>query len=72
MMECQTCDELLAVYRDAVSLYNNADRELLGGNFGLALQELKRLKQACRDADDALMEHLRKEHNNLSHMAACL
>ena len=24
--------------------------------------ELKRLRQACKDADDALMEHWRKDH----------
>jgi hypothetical protein len=26
------------------------------------LKELKRLRQACKDADDALIEHWRQEH----------
>jgi hypothetical protein len=64
-MDCKTCEDLLAAYRSAVSLYTNAERSfrgLLGDGFPVALKELKRLKQACRDADDALTEHRRQDH----------
>ena len=72
-MECKTCDELLGEYKRRVALFTNAERGFrgrLGDEFPLALQELKRLKQACRDADDALIEHCDQDHGNLSHKAA--
>src|SRR6516225_4616216 len=72
-MECKTCDALLADYKRRVGLFTNAERGfrgLLGDEFPMALKELKRLKQACKDADDALIEHCRQDHGNLSHKAA--
>jgi hypothetical protein len=71
-MECKTCDALLADYKRQVALYTNAEqgfRGLLRGEFPLALKELKRLKRACREADDALIEHCDQNHGNLSHKA---
>ena len=72
-MECKTCDALLIDYKRQVALYMNAERGfrgLLRGEFPLALKELKRLKQACRDADDALIEHCDRDHGHLSNRAA--
>ena len=62
---CKRCSELLADYRDAVSVLTDAGRKFQGparGDFPVALKELKRLRQACKDADDALIEHWRQEH----------
>ena len=66
-MACKTCDDLLAAYKRAVKVYTNAEpsfRGLIGDEFQLAFKELKRLGQACRDADEALMAHLRHDHSN--------
>ena len=49
VVDCKRCDELLAAYKDAISLYTNAKRRirgLLGDNFILAFKELKRLRLA--------------------------
>jgi hypothetical protein len=67
-MDCKTCDELLAAYKHAVSLYTTAQRGFLGplvGDFDLAWKELKRLREACRAADDGLLGHWRTEHTDL-------
>ena len=72
VVDCKRCDELLAAYKDAISLYTNAQRRirgLLGDNFILAFKELKRLRLECRHADDALMAHLRQDHGRLSEKA---
>jgi hypothetical protein len=57
-----------------VALFTNAERSFrgrLGDEFPVELKELKRLKQACRDADDALMEHCRQDHPRLSFPRRC-
>lgn len=62
---CKRCDDLLADYKNAVRVFTNAGRKFRGAtrdDFPLELKELKRLRQACKDADDALMEHWRKDH----------
>jgi excisionase family DNA binding protein len=64
-MECKTCDALLAAYKQAVNLYTNAGqsfRGALGDDSRLAFKELRRLRQACKDADNALMAHLHQDH----------
>ena len=66
-MECKTCDALLAKYQQAVGLYGNAAQRFQGeseDDFQLALKELKRLKQACNDAEDALVKHYGLDHPN--------
>ena len=71
-MDCKRCEELLATYKHAISLYTTAQqriRELLGDDFILAFKELKRLRLECRNADDALMAHLRQDHGRLSEKA---
>ena len=68
-MSCKACGELLAAYKHAVKLYSTAElkcRGMLGDDLQLALEELKRLRQACRDADDALMAHLSQHHKRHS------
>ena len=65
MMECKICDGLLAEYEQRVRLFTNAERrfqETKRDDFPLALTVLKRLKQACGEADDALLKHCRQEH----------
>ena len=64
-MECKTCDALLAAYKQAVNLYTNAGqsfRGALGDDSRLALKELRRLRQASKDADNALVAHLHQDH----------
>ena len=66
-MECEICDGLLANYKSCVRLFTNAQRSLrgaIGDDFQLALKELKHLKQACEDADRALLDHWRQDHGN--------
>ena len=68
-LSCKACDELLAAYKHAVKRYSTAElkvRGLLGDDFQLALKKLKRLQQACRDADDALNAHLSQHHGTAS------
>lgn len=72
-MECQTCDALLAEYKQRIGLFTNAERRLRGtsgDDFRPVLIELKRLKQPCRDADNALIAHLRQDHSNFTHEPA--
>ena len=69
VVDCKRCDELLATYKHAISLYTTAQsriRGLVGDDFMPAWTELKRLRQTCLLADDALMEHLGQDHGNLS------
>lgn len=64
-MECKTCDALLAAFKHAVSLYTNAGESFRGalrGDSRQALKELRRLRQACKDADNALVAHLHQDH----------
>ena len=63
-MDCQTCDDLLAGYRLSVTLFKNAVQNIPGTaeDSTLAVQQADRLKMKCREANDALMEHLRQNH----------
>ena len=64
-MECKTCDVLLAAYKQSVSLYTNAEQSFRGalkGDSRVTLKELRRLRQACKDADHTLMAHLHQDH----------
>jgi len=64
-MDCETCNNLLDAYKHFVTVLTNAGlcfRGASGEDFLPALKELKRLRQVCRDADDALMEHWRQDH----------
>jgi hypothetical protein len=69
-MNCRTCDDLLDAYKSAVRLYTTAAREigtLAGNEFRVAFKQSEGLRQACRDADNAVMAHLRQDHSNFSH-----
>ena len=57
----ETAEQLGAAvqYVDA----GQGSRGLLGDDFQRIRKELKRLKQACRDADDALLAHLGLDHS---------
>jgi hypothetical protein len=66
-MDCKTCDDLMAAYQRAVCLYTTTvvnTAILFGANRRLASQEAERLKLLCRDADNALIAHLRQGHRN--------
>ena len=72
-MDCQRCDELLAAYRLATSLFTKAQRNLegmVGDDFQVALEKLRLLYQACLDAKAAVTEHWRHDHSDLSNKAA--
>ena len=64
-MDCQRCNELLADYRAAVSLFTKAQRNLeglVGDDFHVALKKVRLLHDECMDANAAVMEHWRKDH----------
>ena len=66
-MACKTCDELLAAYERGVTLFGNAVLKIsgaLGDDSRLAIQEAAHSLVQCRDANDALLAHLRHEHRN--------
>lgn len=65
-MDCETCNKLLAAYKHCATVLTNAGlciRGVRGEDFLPALKELKRLRQVCRDADDALITHWRQAHD---------
>jgi hypothetical protein len=71
-VDCQRCAELLAAYKQAVSLYTAAQRRirgLRGDEFKLTWGELKRLRAGCKSADEALLAHWREEHKELAEKA---
>jgi hypothetical protein len=71
-VDCKSCDELLNTYRQAAKLYAAAQERFqaqLRGDFKLAWKELKRLREACRTADEALLAHWREEHSDLAEKA---
>jgi hypothetical protein len=64
-MACKTGNELLAAYRREVRLFTSAVLNMpgvLGGDSGVTAQELDRLGQKCRGANEALLAHLREAH----------
>jgi hypothetical protein len=66
-MACKTCDELLAVYKREVRLFTNVllnTPGVPGDDSSVTFQELDRLSQNCRGANEALLAHLRQEHTH--------
>ena len=63
-MDCKTCDELLAGYKDAVKLFKDSVHEIpgTGNDSDLAVAKADRLRLRCIMASDALMEHWREQH----------
>lgn len=71
-LDCKSCNDLLADYRRAVSVYKTTVRDsttLQGVELRLASQEAERLRLACREADNALKAHWCPEHNGLAKKA---
>jgi hypothetical protein len=65
-MDCETCNNLLAAYKHCARVLTNVGlcfRDVSGEDFPPALTELKRLRQVCRDADEALIAHWRQAHD---------
>jgi len=68
-MKCKACDALLADYKQAVKVYANAERSLQGlleHDYKLAFEKAVKLRQACKAASDAIMEHWRHAHGRAS------
>ena len=68
-MGCHTCNELLAAYRNAVSVFKDAVQTApgaTGADSCLAAKPAARLGEQCKEASDALMEHWRVEHRSLA------
>ena len=64
-MACKRCDELLATYKREVTLLRNAVLNVagtLGDDSRLAIREMDRLSQNCKDTSDALTAHWRQDH----------
>jgi hypothetical protein len=62
-MDCKTCDELLATCRSKLTLYSDAALHARGVvEHSVWFEQLERLRQDYRDANDALMRHWRGEH----------
>ena len=67
-MSCKRCDELLATYKRDVSQFRNVVLKVagaLGDDSRLAVKEMDRLSQNCKDTSDALMEHWCQDHGNV-------
>ena len=65
-MDCETCNTLLAAYKDSVTLMKDAVRkgsEAIGKDSRLAIKEAEWLSEKCKDASQALMEHWRQAHD---------
>jgi hypothetical protein len=68
-MSCATCDELLAAYGNAVSLFKDAVEKASGASGAdsfLAGIEATRLGRQCKKASNVLMEHWQVEHPGLA------
>jgi hypothetical protein len=67
-MDCPTCNELLAAYKHSVNRFKNAVQNLPGAgeDSRLAIEQADSLKLMCREANDALMEHLREHHGGVA------
>jgi hypothetical protein len=66
-MACQRCNELLAAYKHAVSVFTKAEWNMRGtveDDFRLALNKLRLLHKACLNANAAVTEHWRQDHNS--------
>jgi hypothetical protein len=64
-MACKTCDKLLGTYKREVTEFRNAVLNVsgaVGDDSRLAIKEMERLSQNCKDTGDALMEHWRQDH----------
>jgi hypothetical protein len=64
-MACKTCDDLLSDYKREVRLFINVVLKIpgqLGDDSRVTPQEMDRLSQKCRGANEALLTHLRQEH----------
>jgi hypothetical protein len=66
-MDCEMCEALLADYDRHVDVYTKAIlniREVVKADSTLMFQDGEGLKLACKDAREALMGHLRRDHRS--------
>ena len=64
-MVCKTCEDLFAAYSHHIRVFTNAVLNIpgvLSDDSRVTPQELERLGQNCRAANNALMAHLRHDH----------
>jgi hypothetical protein len=67
-MACRKCHELRDAYKRSVTLFTTAEgnmRGLVGDHSKVALIKLRLLHEACLDANAAVTEHWRQDHNDL-------
>ena len=64
VMYCQRCADLLAAYRGSVNLHTTALRKSLGAPG--CDEEVERLSLKCRETNEVLMAHWRKEHRSVA------
>ena len=68
-MHCKTCNELLADYKNAVSVFKETVRDGLGAqehDGQVAAMRAARWSEICKQASDHLLAHWRKEHRSLA------
>jgi hypothetical protein len=66
MLDCATCDHLLADYKHTIRLFKDAVQKLpgTGEDSSLAVVNADCLLLKCREANDALIEHWRAHHGS--------
>lgn len=68
-MQCKSCEHLLAVYKDTVTLYRTFVERIqqrVGPDRQLAHKEAEHLRLACSDAENALSHHRHQDHADLA------
>ena len=71
-MNCERRDRLVADYKRSVGFFTKAVQRIPGvlGDDSMAPEVVDHLKQACKTARDALMEHVQQDHSNLTQEAS--
>ena len=71
-MSCAQCARLVSDYKRSVGFFTKAALRIPGvfGDDSMAQEVVDHLRQACKVARDALMEHMRQDHSNLSQEAS--
>jgi len=62
-MNCKTCDDLFSFYKHSVRRLRNP---VLEEEPKPPAEDADRLRLKCKDACDALMAHMRKDHSNVT------
>jgi len=65
IVDCEMCGRLLADYKRSVGFFTKAVQRIPGvlGDDSMAPEVVDHLRQVCKAARDALMEHIRQDHS---------